>query len=692
MTVTIKKKKDISPEDKLQQLLSSLLGPVKGGKVYQSGIRIEDTAARINFYQALIQDLTAPSEDTSYAALRKTIKWKTTPVSVKECITSPYFLNKASEVYLEIMPYIEEINSGKYVEVVLTGGIGSGKTTIALYTNAYQLYLLSCMRNPHEEFGMDSSHEIEFIFQSITATLARGVAFMRFKSMIQESPYFKDEFPFDKGIESELRFPNRIIIKPVSGSATAAIGQNVIGGLIDELNYMSVTENSKSSVDGGTYDQAIEIYNSIARRRKTRFMRQGRMPGILCLVSSKRYPGQFTDLKEEERKKEIARAGKSSIYVYDKRVWDIKPNEFTGGWFAIFIGDESRRPRILDGGEEVHPEDRDLVHMIPEDFRGDFETDIINALRELAGVSTLARFPFIMHTESVAECMYEDMESIFTRDAVDFKDTTLGLWPDNIKDPEEPRFVHIDLAKSRDSAGMAIGYVKKFVSIDRGDVSEMLPKIHIDGALEIMPPKGGEIIFYKIRAILYKLRDLGMNIQWVTFDQYQSTDSQQTLRRKGFRTGEQSIDTRTTPYDFTKNALYDERIKMPHHKKLRTELITLELDPKTGKIDHPPAGCSIGSTEILLSDGTVKTIEQMTSDWNQGITHQVYTYKESTQTFHTALAEKPHITKYVTDLIEIDLDGTVVQYTPEHKFLVGGKGWVKAQYLQENDEIISLHS
>ena len=54
-------------------------------------------------------------------------------------------------------------------------------------------------------------------------------------------------------------------------------------------------------------------------------MVQGKIPGLLCLVSSRRYPGQFTDVKEAEAKKEIDMTDKSTIYVYDKKAWEIKP-------------------------------------------------------------------------------------------------------------------------------------------------------------------------------------------------------------------------------------------------------------------------------------------------------------------------------------------------------------------------------
>ena len=128
----------------------------------------------------------------------------------------------------------------------------------------------------------------------------------------------------------------------MAGTETAAIGQNVMGGLIDELNYMAVVEKSRVAVDKGTYDQAILLYNSIARRRKSRFMENGKLPGILCLVSSKKYPGQFTDQKVPEADKD------PTIFVYDRRVWDIKPDDFGNqGWFPVFAGDMTRKPRIL---------------------------------------------------------------------------------------------------------------------------------------------------------------------------------------------------------------------------------------------------------------------------------------------------------------------------------------------------------
>lgn len=513
------------------------------------------------------------------------------PVGIKEFIESPEYLNMKGVLYPQVMKDISQMNNGEYVEAVLTGAIGTGKTTIALISTAYQLYLLALYDDPQRKFGLDPSSEIVFIFQSITATLARTVDYERFKSMIDNSPWFQHNFQYDRKMESELRFPKRIIVKPVSGSDTAAIGQNVIGGVIDELNFMAVTENSKMTKDGSTYDQAVAVYNSISRRRKSRFMKQGKMPGILCLVSSVRYPGQFTDTKIDEANRELDRFGKTSIFVYNKTTWEIKPpGTFTGDWFRIFTGDDTRRPRIMATNEEVMPKDAHLVMDVPEEYRSEFESDIMNALRDVAGVATLAHHPYIVVTEKITEAADPKLPTIISRTDVDFVDTKLKIFPERIPNPNYPRFAHVDLGVTGDSAGVAVGHVKGFIDLDRGDYTETLPEIQIDFVLEVKPPRNGEIQFFKIRDIFYALKKYGVGLRWITFDSFQSVDSIQLLRQSGFISDQQSMDKTVDAYEFTKSALYDGRVKFPPHPKLQRELASLEKDTKKGKVDHPPHG------------------------------------------------------------------------------------------------------
>lgn len=517
------------------------------------------------------------------------------PVGLKEFITSPEYLKADEVLWPKVLKALKELNSGDYVEAVLTGAIGTAKTTIALYTTAYQLYLLSCMKSPHKKFGLDPASEILFIFQSITKDLAKGVDYNRFKSMIESSPYFTRHFPFDKSILSELRFPNRIIVKPVAGSETAALGQNVIGGVIDELNFMAVVEKSKAAVDGGTYDQAVALYNSISRRRKTRFMKKGVLPGVLCLVSSKRYPGQFTDTKIEEAKKELVRTGKTTIFVYDKKTWEVMPEDtFTGKWFKIFLGDLSRKPRIIAHKRELKGLEPDLVIPIPLEYKSEFETDMMNAMRDIAGESTLATIPFITNLDKLAEAFDHKLPSLFSEELCDFQYKKVGILKKvvNASEMQYPRFAHVDLGLTSDHAGIAIGHVNKFVPIDLDGNKVMMPNIIMDGMLRIAPPPNSEINFEKIRKLFYMLANMEYPLRWITFDSYQSVDSIQLLRGKGFSTGNQSMDMTTVPYDTTKTAILQNRLHMRSDTWVQTEFARLErvVVNSKSKIDHPTNG------------------------------------------------------------------------------------------------------
>lgn len=512
--------------------------------------------------------------------------YKVPPVKCSEFLLDPFYLGLAGQVYPVVLGEYQNICEGNYVECVLTGSIGCAKTTLALWVTAYQLYLVSLLENPQQVFELDRASEILFVFQSLNAKKAVQVNFGRFRELIKGSPYFLKHFAFDTGIESELRFPHRVIARPVSGNVAATIGENVIGGIIDELNFMAVVQNSKASDNAsGTYDQAVSLYNSISRRRKSRFMKQGKTAGMLCLVSSKRYPGEFTERKIDEAKND------PTIYVYDKRSWDIRPaGSYTGEWFSVFVGDANHKARIMDVGEEVPIHQRHLVDQIPIEYMQEFETDIVNALRDIAGRSTRATNPYFNEVEKVANC-FGHTQSILSLEECDFLTSTPLIYPKKMWEPQKPRWVHIDLSISGDATGVACGVVTGFQSMIRGTGQmERMPTMKLDFLLRVVPPRNGEIMFFKVRALLYKLRELGMNIRWVSFDSFQSRDSIQVLRQNGFTTGLQSVDKTMLPYDVTKEALYDGRVALPTHQHAKDELLSLERDVQKGKVDHPPAG------------------------------------------------------------------------------------------------------
>lgn len=512
------------------------------------------------------------------------------PVDIETFIRSDRFLASGESIYPAVMDELREINSGQYVEAVLTGAIGTGKTTIALLTIAYQLHVLSCLRDPHAFFKLESGSEIVFAIQSVTAQVAKDVAYKRLRTMIDKSRFFESHFRCRPTIKSEMVFPHNIIVRPLSSKPTAAIGSNIIGGILDEVNFFPIVERSRRSADGGLYDQALEIYHSIARRRKSRFMEAGsKLPGMLCLVSSKRFPGEFTDQKANEAKHEIDQQGHTGIYVYDRRLWEIKPpGTYGDARFRLFLGDNTRKPCIVEPDLVLPAEDEHLVMEVPEEFRPDFQHDMLSAIRDIAGSATFALHPFILNTEAVAKG-FNCCPSILNMPSTDFKTARPAIYSNRIIKPEVPRFAHVDLGLSSDSAGVAVGWVPEFAKVPRtNNTFQMMPRVAFDFILEVKPPRGDEIMFDDIRKMFVKLKEVGLNIKWISYDSFQSADSIQLLRQQGFITGVRSIDKTPEAYEVLKTAFYDGRIEAPQHEKALEEIVRLERDPKTGLIDHAP--------------------------------------------------------------------------------------------------------
>lgn len=587
MAVTIKtapKTVPAKPAPTIQQLREALLGFGLAGKAVWDAATELEPAKRYEFCKnELIKMAQAVKQAQIYVDGKP-------PVGFREFVESPDYLDQKGILYPKVMEEGERLNSGEYVEAVLTGGIGTGKTTLAVFSTAYQIYWLSCFKNPHKMWELSPADEIVIVLQSLNATLASDVDYKRLRNLIAMSPYFKTKFPFDKDRESQMHFPNHIVVKPVSGADTAIIGQNVIGGVLDEVNFMAMTEKSKMVRDGGTFDQAAQLYDAIHDRRASRFMVQGKLPGMLCLVSSKQYPGEFTDRKMKEAENEKREKGKTRIFVYDKCEWDVKPaSKFTGEWFTIFLGDETRKPYICtpEQAENIPEVDKHLFKLIPLEYKSAFERNMLKAIRDIAGHSTFAMHPFILEPEKVEAC-FGKVGSILSRDSCDFKLTTVAAYPRRFRHLDQPRFVHLDLSMTGDSTGVACGYVRRFVEIIRsGTVRELLPEIVYDFVLEVVPPKNGEIQFANIRELLYNLRKLGLPIKWVSMDTFQSTDTKQILAQQGFITGIRSLDVDTRGYDIAKQALMDERIVAPEHARAMMEFIRLERDPVTRKVDHP---------------------------------------------------------------------------------------------------------
>lgn len=537
--------------------------------------------------------------------LRGLLRWKWEPVPIVRFIEDPFFLGLQGQVFPQIMEMLEEAAKPDYMEVVLTGGIGWGKSFAAMLLTGYSLYRASCLLNPVQEFGLAAGSSIVFVQQSLTKELARKALFEQFARVIRRSPYFSTVCPYDRLLKTELVFAGALRLEPVAGTETAAIGQNVVFACMDESNFLPVIARSKKRPWTDVYDAAVANYHALSRRMKSRFMKQGKMPGKLLIVSSKRYPDDFTERKVDEAK------GDPTIFVADFPQWATKPDgTYLGPRFKVYVPQNPiERPRILQEFEEV-PLDAtpDEVIDVPIEYRKDFEGDIDDALREIAGRSTQAVHVWLRRRDVLRHAIStdNDISHPFTMVETTLRDGIQVLANRFHRRVHAPRACHIDFGQKIDATGIAIGYVAGERIVTRTNLAtsglsgvevvdhtstviDKVPVYHIEAMLRIVPPPNDEIMFEEVVELLCAIRDqVSIPVLWVTTDHFPGPMPLQMLRSRGFRTGVQSVDVDPIPYRELKSALYDERIKFYDYTPVIDELIALEFNEKTGRVDHPP--------------------------------------------------------------------------------------------------------
>jgi len=570
------------------------------------------------------------------------------PVSIKRFLDDDYFMGKwGKDIYPDNRPDIEDIFDPEknYAEVILAGSIGWGKTYLACLSLCYMIYQLSCYINPHKWLGASPASPIVFMNMSITERKARTVIFQRVKNMIDQSPYFKEAFVRNMRLKDTLewsvdqedtgsRSGRQIIFKPGTGEGLSALGDDIYGGACDELNFFRVVEKSKKSADGGIYDPAQNVYNTVSRRMISRFMSGGLMIGKLFLISSAQIPEDFIERRIDEAKKQ-GQLGKS-VKLVRKSWWRGKrnlekigkPQAYSKKRFRVEVGTAQRNSRVLDS---YNPQTGEIKMVIPdEQVHGkiikppielwyEFYRDVDGSVRDFGGEVTRAVSPFIRDVELIYESVERgkakgivhpwmtedttledgsrlDTEHMFEKTKmVDSRSGELiEKWQPK-RHPKKPRYFHIDIALSGDALGLAVVHQVGWKKVFRGfGVEEELPVFETDLMLRVKAPAGGEIILGNVRATLNHLRQHGMHLRKGTFDlKTMSADSLQILDRQGFTVEHLSVDRKRDdksedPYEVLKDAIYDSRLDMYEYIPVIEELSKLEKTPD--KVDHPARG------------------------------------------------------------------------------------------------------
>jgi len=519
-------------------------------------------------------------------------------------LLDPYYMGQTGKsIYPKLLDDLIEIfEDGPFIEIHLTGGIGWGKSTIAEFIMARMIAECWVYKDPATAFGLMPGSTISFMNISVSEGQARRVIFKGLYQKLTRSPFFQECCRPDPKVVTELRFPKNLWMAPLASTDNSALGLDIWGGIMDEANFMAVVEKSKAAGRGNKrFDLAENIYYTIQRRMKSRFMEAGTIPGKLVIVSSKNYPNTFM----ERRMKEVRDMEEQGVFIRDYATWEPKPSRiYCGDTFPVEVGDVANVSRILtlEQAEKAHGK----VIDVPVEFRKDFEKDIDQAIRDLAGVATATINPYFKDFRKITTAI-DSRRHPFTAESTNLQDGA-GFIQDSLVEmdprtkktiprisPTEPRWVHVDPSLSGDATGIAMGHVAGLVEIERKDddterwTIEEAPLICIDFMLRVVPPVGGEIQFRNVRQLVYSLTEMGFLIKGVSADSYQSAESMQHYQYRGYQTARFSVE-REDAYKLLKDAFYEGRVKMYEYPPVIGELRQLEFDKSSGKIDHPAGG------------------------------------------------------------------------------------------------------
>lgn len=518
------------------------------------------------------------------------------PVDIDTFLEDPEYLGQATNLGKQIYPFwrqtLREIFANgdtEYEEIAFTGAIGIGKTAIAVYAIAYLTYRLLCLKFPQRYFGFADTDEIAVFFFNATVALAQGVGYSRLNACLMESPWFLAHGSVQGSASNPYFVPDKHIAIKAGSKASHGLGQQIFCGFLDEVNFApgSNTTMEKSKI--------MQTYSSVKARIKSRFIRNGKLLGKMFLVSSKKAQDDFLEVYLDKRRKE---GDADRLYIVDEPLWVVKPSDtYSGKMFKVAYGSKQLTPRVIEPGEDLEAIRRLGYEIldVPIELESDFRFNIITALQDLAGKALPGTTSYFSY--KIIDSCYSDRPNPFSAeileiglsDHMEYQEFfNLDLVPKEYL--HKPMAIHIDTSLKNDITGITGSCYVDNVLADTDD-GTIEKRVYAQVfSVGIKAPPGTEISMAKNRRFIYWLRSVGFNIAVISTDTFQTAESHQILRDKGFTTQLKSLDRTPEGYQTLREAMVEHRISLIRHNKLENELIYLQRDTSTGKLDHPANG------------------------------------------------------------------------------------------------------
>jgi hypothetical protein len=434
-----------------------------------------------------------------------------------------------------------------YTVLILVCGMRSGKGVVGSVCAWYGAYELLSLADPQAYYGLTPNQEIQILNMATSEKQAKNNVFKHMLDRLNTGGIWFQALREQAVVTGlEIRLPRNIVIRCGHSKATTQVGGTSYMVILDELARFKDTEG---------HDNADDVWDKMRATTAT-FKDAARM----LALTSPEWEGDksmrlLNDALEYDADDQPTHPNMLGLQL---ATWDANRNLTQAGLWATQNGADNPRAFWRDFGARP-PHSAEGYY--PDPDRWDRQPD----------------------TERPGH-PYDDSGRL----AEWFKPCC-----------PSKRFVHVDLGARRDACGLAMAHKPvpgcPYFQARDGEPNPKAKKIVIDAVLQIKPPPAreekGEISFERVRQLIRDWRDRGFNVKagLVSYDGWQSLDSQQILKAEGFKVRQFSLDRDTIGHDTLQELINSDQLSFYPYPILQQEGKALDLIHGR-KVDHPKGG------------------------------------------------------------------------------------------------------
>lgn len=541
--------------------------------------------------------------------------WKITytkkPPTIEEFLTHAWIGDTSKSLFSHVRETI--INffdpSKPYRSLYLSSCIGFGKSTLSAIIILYILVNCYLMRDYKKYFNISASSSIVSVLGSFSIAKSKQVLLKPFMNILQSSPKFrriKYEEKLPQALNDEEKSGQDRIVWTTASTMSSALqlgkdihimivsdpeallGLNIITGALSELSFFIKKGISYEQISQMASDLESRIFNRFSNFYLAR-----------ALIDSSPFSFEtpldkyvFSGEAEKDKKNMVVMAKHWELKDFH---WKYPEWQKTGKVFYAFRGSAGNPTKEIFK-EEIKAYHKEEVFEIPIDLYNMYNKNPEKIIKDFGGFPSSGQDRLITDYSIIDKLFQTKIQNIEYGIKAPANQSPKRLIWDQIykkffievnnnfkfyRNPLEKRFIHVDQSEVTDMAFIVMGHPE----LNKKGESMVI----VDFTIGIIPDKR-RINFDAIVDFIIDLKLLGkVNIELVTFDQFQSSPGRQRLEREEINVERFSVDSNPGCYYSLISLLQNELIKCGKNIILKNNLKSIqETFTEKGKkrVDH----------------------------------------------------------------------------------------------------------